>query len=318
MLKLGVGINNLHRPPAEHERRTDEHRIIQFFGDLERLAFVGGNTVGRLRNFELVEHRGEELAVLGDFDALWRGADDVDAVFLEAEREVERRLAAELRDGAPALLAFVNVQHVFQRERLEEKLVARVVVGGDGFRVGVDHDGLEAVLLERKGGVDAAVVEFDSLPDAVRPATENHHLFLRRFFDLVVAAVVGRIIIGCVSLELGGAGVHEPVAGHEAEFFPPRADFILGGAGQMGDLPVGKTQTFCFGQQFRIQWRHFARTVSRKASVLSSAIAQIHLLPGAVYVTKSGDEKIRARAVLADVVRPHSLLPRKLIPSSAT
>src|SRR5208282_6185689 len=101
-----------------------------------------------------------------------------------------------------------------------------------------------------------------------------------------------RIIVGCVSLKLGGAGVHEPVTGHEAEFFPQRADFVLGGAGQVGDLPVGKAQTFCFGQQFRIQWRHLARTVSRKASVLSSAIAQIRLLPESVYVTKNGDEKI--------------------------
>jgi hypothetical protein len=48
-------------------------------------------------------------------------------------------------------------------------------------------------------------------------------------FDLVVAAVVGGIIIRRVSLELGGAGVHEPVAGHEAEFFAQGADFVLGG-----------------------------------------------------------------------------------------
>ena len=66
--------------------------------------------------------------------------------------------------------------------------------------------------------------------------------FFAVVFDLVVAAVVGGIVIGRVSLELGGAGVHEPVAGHEAEFFPQRADFILGRAGQMGDLPVGKTE----------------------------------------------------------------------------
>ena len=120
MLKFGVGINDLHRAAAQHKGRTDQNRVAEFFGDLERLGFVGGNPVGRLRNFELVEHRGEEFAVLGDFNALRRGADDVDAIFLQTEREVERRLAAELRDGAPALLALVNVQHVFERKRLEK------------------------------------------------------------------------------------------------------------------------------------------------------------------------------------------------------
>ncbi len=70
--------------------------------------------------------------------------------------------------------------------------------------------------------------------------------------DLVVAAVVGGIIIRRVSLELGGAGVHEPVARHEVQFLPQRADFVLGLAGQMGDLPVGEPQPFRFAQQFRI------------------------------------------------------------------
>jgi len=65
----------------------------------------------------------------------------------------------------------------------------------------------------------------------------------------------------------------------------------------MSNLPVGETQPFCFGQQFRIQWRHFAGTVSRKASILSSAIAQIGLLPEPVYVTKTAMKQF-GRALL--------------------
>jgi hypothetical protein len=100
----------------------------------ERFGFVGGQAVGRLRNAQLGQHGGEEFAVFGDLDALRRGADDVDAVFLQSERQVQRRLAAELGDGAPALFALVNVQHVLQRQRLEKQLVAGVVIGRDGFR----------------------------------------------------------------------------------------------------------------------------------------------------------------------------------------
>jgi hypothetical protein len=132
--------------------------------------------------------------------------------------EVERRLAAELRDGAPAFLAFVNMQDVFQRERLKKQFVAGVVIRGDGLGIGIDHDGLETVLLQREGGVDAAVIEFNALADAVGAAAEDHDFFGLVVFDFVVAAVVGGIIIRRVGLKLGGAGVHEAVAGDDASF----------------------------------------------------------------------------------------------------
>ncbi len=193
----------------------------------------------------LSQHRREELAVLGDLDALGRGADDVDAVLLQAQRQVQRGLAAELRNGPPAFLALVNVQHVFERERLEVELVAGVVIGGDGLRVRVDHDGLEAVLLEREGGVDAAVVELDALADAVRPAAEDHHLLAVAGFDLVVAAVVGRVIIGRVGLELGGAGIHQPVAGHQAELLALGAD---------GVFASGRSNGRSAGRRTRATW----------------------------------------------------------------
>ena len=44
------------------------------------------------------------------------------------------------------------------------------------LRVAVDHDGLEAGLLQRIGGVDAAIVELDALADAVRAAAEDDDL----------------------------------------------------------------------------------------------------------------------------------------------
>ena len=100
----------------------------------------------------------------------------------ERARELQRRLAAEATI-TPAQLAgaarascsaCADVEHVFLGERLEEEAVARVVVGGDGLGVAVDHHGLEAGVAQRERGVHAAVVELDALADAVRTAAEDH------------------------------------------------------------------------------------------------------------------------------------------------
>ena len=81
MLQFRVGKNNLHGAAAEDEGGADEDRVAEFVGGLEGFGLVGGQAVGRLRDAQLVQHGGEQLAVLGDLDALGRGADDVDAVF---------------------------------------------------------------------------------------------------------------------------------------------------------------------------------------------------------------------------------------------
>ncbi len=101
--------------------------------------------------------------------------------------------------------------------------------------------------------MDAAIIKFNALADAVRPAAENHDFFRGVAFHLVIAAIVGGIIIRRVSLELGGAGVHEAVARHEAEAFAFGADGILGGAGEMGDLPVGKSERLGLGEFFSVE-----------------------------------------------------------------
>ena len=69
-LQLGVGIDDLHGASAEHEARAHEDRVAESLGHGERFGFAGGDAVGRLGNLELVQHRGEELAVFGDLDAL--------------------------------------------------------------------------------------------------------------------------------------------------------------------------------------------------------------------------------------------------------
>ena len=108
------------------------------------------------------------------------GADDRHARALQRQRQIQRRLPAELHDHAIRLLGIADVQHFFERERLEVQAVAGVVIGRDGLRIAVDHDRFDAELLQREGRVAAAVIELDSLPDAIRPAAQNHDLLAIR------------------------------------------------------------------------------------------------------------------------------------------
>ena len=110
---------------------------------------------------------------------------------------------------------FIDGEHVFEGERLEVEAVAGVVIGGDGFGIAVDHDGLEAVFTEGEGGVATAIVELDALPDAVGTAAENNDLAVGRRRGLVFFVVAG-IEVGREAFKLGGAGVDEFVNGTQA------------------------------------------------------------------------------------------------------
>jgi len=111
---------------------------------------------------------------------------------LERARELERGLAAELHDHSLGFLHREDLEHVLERERLEVQAIGGVVVGRDGLRVAVHHQGLEAVLAQLQRGVHAAVVELDPLADAVGTPAEDHDLAAVRGVRLAFL-FVGRI-----------------------------------------------------------------------------------------------------------------------------
>ncbi len=180
---LGV-VGDDHGPPAEHIAGPHQHRVADALADGQSLFHAGGRAAGGLRNLQLVEQLAEALAVLGQVNRLRRSADDGHAGRAQPLRQIQRRLPAKLHNHADlrARLRFVVVdgQHVFQHQRLKVEPVAGVVIGGDGLRIAVDHDGLVAVVLEREGRVAAAVIELDALADAIRPRAENDDLWRLR------------------------------------------------------------------------------------------------------------------------------------------
>ena len=214
--KIGVVVHDLHRAAAEHVARAHDERIADLARERERFVGVARDAVRRLRQPELVDELLETLAILGEVDRIGRRADDRRAGGFERARELQRRLAAVLHDEALRLFLVDDLQHVFERQRLEVQAVGRVVVGRHGFRIAVDHDRLVAVLAKRERGMDAAVVELDALPDAVRAAAEHDDLVARRRIGLALF-LVGRIHVGGRRRELGSARIDALVDRTHAE-----------------------------------------------------------------------------------------------------
>src|SRR5215470_15324739 len=110
---------------------------------------------------------------------------------LQVEGEIQWRLSAELDDNAGRLFFTNNMENVLQSEWLEVKAVRCVIIGGDGFRIAIDHDRLIALFLQCERCVAAAVIELNSLPDTIRAAPQNNDLLATARFGLVLVFVRG-------------------------------------------------------------------------------------------------------------------------------
>src|SRR6266516_6242476 len=193
--QISLVINQLHPSAAKNERGPNENWIANAIGDRNRFFHPDSRAVRGLAQTKFIEHDGKELAVFRHLDALRLGAENGNAGRFQSIGEIERRLSAELHDYAFGFFLIVNIEHVLKRKRLKIKFVAGIVIGRNRFRIGVNHDGFETELAQGEGGVDAAIIEFDALANAVGPATENHDFALTAFAALVLASV-GGVVIG--------------------------------------------------------------------------------------------------------------------------
>ena len=239
--KFVVVVDDHHTASAEDEAGADENREANAVCDGDGFVLRNRGASFGLLEADLVEEGGEELAVFGELDGLGRGADDGDAVAFEIGGKVERSLTPELDDDAVGLFLIADVENVLESEGFEVKLVRSVVVCGDGLGVGVDHDGFVAELAEGEGGVDAAVIEFNSLADAVRATAEDDD-FLGVGFAGFVFVAVGRVVVRRGGFEFRSTGIDEAVSRNDAFFFSFGANVVLRNATCVGDLDVGETE----------------------------------------------------------------------------
>ena len=237
-------VRDAHRAPAEDVARADEEREAEPPAHADALLGVARDAPGRRLEVDFLEELAEALAVLGAVDRLGLRPEDRDARVLEGVRELERRLAAELHEDALGLLALHDGHHVLERERLEVEAVRRVVVGRDRLGVAVHHHGLVARLGDRLGGVDAAVVELEALPDPVRSRAEDDDLLLRGDEGLVFRLVAG-VEVGRHRLEFGRAGVDAAEDGRDVEALSCRRD--AGGGAAREDREIGVREPGALG-----------------------------------------------------------------------
>ncbi len=158
--------------------------------------------------------------------------------------EIERRLSPELNNHAFRFCLVVNIEDVLERKRLKIKFVAGIVIGRDRFRIRIHHDGFEPEFTQGERGVDAAVIEFNPLADAIGPAAQNHDFALPAFASLVLIPV-GRIIIRRVRFEFRSAGIDQSISGSDLFSDSPTANGFFRNAICDCELSIGEPQFFC-------------------------------------------------------------------------
>ena len=245
LAQLGVVVDNFHATAAEHVARTDQHRVSDGVRGLAGLVQAQRGAVARRVHVGLLQHLAEELTVFGQINGFRRGAENRNACGLQSGGQGQRGLAAELDDDAldrtHLLFGLVDLEHVFEGERLEIQTVGHVVIGRHGLRVAVNHDRV-IVLAQFLHGVHTGVVELDALADAVRTGAEDDHGLAVARTQLGLIRVAGVVVRGC-RVEFGGASVD--CLEHRAEVVRPTqlTDGVLAlvsQTAQVRDLQVGQ------------------------------------------------------------------------------
>jgi len=162
-------------------------------------------------------------------------------------------LTAELHNDPRRLFGFHNIQDVFFCKGLKVKLVRGVIVGAYRFGVTVDHDALNALFLQGKGGLYTAIIEFNPLSDTIRPATQDHDLAFAGNTGLVLLFVVG-VIIWRAGLEFGSTGVYELLDGLDSKLVSQGSDLVLIPIDEVGKLHIGESEGLALSQNLFMQW----------------------------------------------------------------
>ena len=265
-----IPIADLHRPPAQHIGGTNENGITDPCRNNERLFQSGRCSVVGTWDLQIIQQFSEPFPVFGKIDPFRGCPENPYAVCLKRLCELQRRLPAKAHNHPYGLFLFADVQDIFEGQRFEIELIGGIVIGRDSLRIAVHHDGPEALFRQSHDPVHAAIVEFNSLTDAVRSAAEDNDLLLRGGFRLVLP-LVRRVVVGGIRLEFGRTGIDRLVHGNDTHRLAPGPHGHLVGFHKMGKLAVGEPVLFRLEQESVV-----------KRPALSDLLFQIDDLPDVV------------------------------------
>ena len=259
-----VVVDDLHGPAAQDVAGTDQDRIADPARHRDGFVDRSGRPAWRLLHAQLARERLEAAPILGQVDRVGRRAQDAHPCLLQAARQAERRLTAELHHHAERFLQRHDLEHILQRQRLEIEGVGDVEVGGHRLRIRVHHHRAVAQLSEVQRRAHAAVVELDPLADAVGPAAEDDHGPVAHAPGLVLL-VVGGVEVRRGRGELAGAGVHRLVDRADAEAVAQGAQLVLGPPSSCASCLSEKPSRFILRSRARVSSSLPVREAAAKA-----------------------------------------------------
>ena len=246
LAQLGVVVHDFHAATAKHVARAHQHRITDVMSRLTGFVKAQSGAIARRVHLGLLQHFAEELTVFSQIDGFRRGTENRNTGSLQTSRQRQRGLATELNDNAldrtHLLFGLVDFEYVFEGKRLEVQTIGHVVIGGHGFRVAVDHDGV-IVLAQLLHGMYAGVVELDALADTVRTGAENDHGFTLTRTQFTFVRIAG-VIVRRDRVEFGSAGIdrlENRTKIIRPTQFADRVFAFVAQVAQVCDLKVGKT-----------------------------------------------------------------------------
>ena len=92
-------VHDRHPSAAEHVGRPHDDRETDFLRRFARFLARRGGSARRLRDAEVPQQLRESAAIFCEVDRVGRGAENLDARRLQRERQLQRRLAAELHQA---------------------------------------------------------------------------------------------------------------------------------------------------------------------------------------------------------------------------
>ena len=247
LFNVAVIIGNFHTLTAKHVRRTHQNGVAQLIGSLQRFFRGKDCTALGSRNIAKLQNLIKTLTVFSGVHTIGRSTKDLNTHISQCLSQLNGSLTAELNNCAPRFLQLHDVLNVLGSQRLKVELIRHVKVGGNGFRVIVNNDGLKTHAAECPHRMNRAIVKLNALANTNGAGAENQDFFLARAgIHCLIFSVIRGVIVRCFCIKFSGASIHLLEGRNNAVAFTQRLNFRLFHAAQMGNVTISKAHFLGF------------------------------------------------------------------------